>query len=806
MRRDLAVCLLLLLCTAAVYGQTAGHAFIQFDDNAYVYENPHVRRGLTWEGVAWSFTTLQASNWHPLTWLSHMLDCEIFGLNAGYHHLVNVLLHILNSVLLYLVLKRMTGAIWRSVTVAALFSLHPLHVESVAWIAERKDVLSTLFFMLTLWAYARYASRPSWPRYWAVFGALALGLMAKPMLVTVPLVLLLLDYWPLGRFHQMEDTGTEGSVGIQHMGQGNRGARAMRLLFEKVPLLALAATSSVITFVAQQRGGATAPSDVAPLGLRAANAVVSYAAYVGKMLWPRHLAFFYPYRDSVTTAEWMVPALLLVGVSVLVIRASRRWRYLAVGWFWYLGTLVPVIGLVQVGRQSMADRYTYVPLIGLFLMGVWGTADLATRWRHGRTVLAGAAGGVLIACMVGAWVRVSYWQDGITLFGQALQVTEGNALAHNNLGLALQERGRAEEAIAHYEKALRIDPAMDNAHGNLGNALLEQGRREEGMRHYKEALRINPASAKAHNNLGNEFMGQGQTKKAIEHYQKALQINPEQAATHSNMGNALMTEGRPDEAMAHYLEALRIDPEFANAHNNLGLSLARQGKRDEAIVHLREALQLNPDYADGHYNLGVLLAGQGRLEEAIDHYREAVRIDPTYARAQYELGAVSLRQGKRDEAIAHFRIALAGDSEYPEAHRSLALVLADQGNPKEAIEHYLEAIRLRPDDPGAYNNLAWIRATHPDPELRNGAEAVRLAERACALWKDREPNLLDTLAAAYAEAGRFPEAVETLEEAISLAASAGPEERVRVLGARLQVYRAGRPYRQARNDARRGEP
>lgn len=790
MRRDLAVCVLLVLCTAAVYGQTVGHEFIPYDDNEYVYENPHVRRGLTWEGAGWALTTLWASNWHPLTWLSHMLDCELFGLQPGTHHLVNVLLHILSSVLLYLVLRHMTGAVWRSAAVAALFALHPVHVESVAWVAERKDVLSTLFFMLILWAYARYAARPSVTRYGMVFGFLTLGLMAKPMLVTVPFVLLLLDYWPLRRFPPVEKTGPS----------------PIRLLVEKVPLLALVAASSLVTFVAQQRGGATAPTEVVPLGTRAANAVISYAAYLGKMLWPRNLAFFYPYRDSLTTADWIGPALLLVGLSVWVVRASRRWRYLPVGWFWYLGTLGPVIGLVQVGQQSMADRYTYVPLIGLFLMGIWGMADLAARWRHGRTALAGAAGGVLIACMVGTWFQVGHWQNGIALFGQALRVTQGNALAHNNLGIALAERGRKEEAIAEYREALRIQPTLYTAHGNLGNALLEQGRRDEGIRHLEEALRINPASAKAHNNLANELVARGETQQAIKHYEEALQIRPEQAATHSNLGNALMAEGRKEEAIEHYREALRIDPEFVLAHNNLGLAIARQGRGDEAIALIREALRLDPGYADGHYNLGALLAGQGRLEEAIYHYREAVRINPMYAGAHYELGAIAVRQGKQTEAVTRFRSALAADSEHPEAHRSLALALADQGRHEEAVAHYLEAIRLRPDDPGAYNNLAWIRATHPDPELRNGAEAVRLAERACALWKDREPNLLETLAAAYAEAGRFPEAVATLEEAITLVTPAGAEDLLPALEKQLQGYGADIPYREVNESGPPGGP
>jgi len=753
MRRELFICTLLVAATLSVYGQVARHDFVNFDDDMYVYENPRVRAGLTWDGVAWAFTTMGESNWHPLTWLSHMLDCQLFGLKAGSHHLVNVFLHILNSVLLYLILGRMTGAPWRSAMVTALFALHPLHVESVAWVSERKDVLSTLFFLLTLWAYAQYAGRPSLPRYGLVLGCLALGLTAKPMLVTVPFVLLLLDYWPLER-----------------SGEGNRGPSASRLIVEKVPLFVLVAASSLATFVAQQRGGAVSSIHAIPLGSRIENALASYVAYIGKMLWPARLAVFYPYRDTVPAIQWVAAAVTLAGITVFVIWVGRRWRYLAVGWLWYMGTLVPVIGLVQVGEQSMADRYTYVPLIGLFLMGVWGMADLVERGQRGRTALAATAGGVLLACMVGAWVRVGHWRDEVNLFEQALKVTEGNALAHNNLGLALQKRGRTEEAIRHYREALRIDPALFNAHGNLGNALREQGKGEEGMRHYEEALRINPASAKAHNNLGIYYYLSGDYEKAIQHYE----------------------------------EALRIDPEIAEIHNNLGIPYYLSGDYEKAIQHYEEALRIDPGYADAHYNLGLVQAVQGRLKDAVQHYRQAVKIDPKHTKAHYELGVMSLKQGRKDEAIAHFRRVLALDAEDPEAHRNLAMVLADQGKHEEAIEHYREAIRLRPDDPSSYNNLAWIRATHPDPGLRNGTEAVALAEKACQLWGRGEVDLLDTLAAAFAEAGRFPEAVATLEEAISLATSPGLEKKAEQLGRRLQGYRAGHPYRQAQTDAPQG--
>jgi Flp pilus assembly protein TadD len=694
MRRDLAVCLFLIVATLAVYGQVVRHDFVGFDDDDYVYENQYVRNGVNWEGVVWAFTTMKESNWHPLTWLSHMLDCQFFGLNAGYHHLTNVLLHLLNSLLLYMILRGMTGAVWRSGMVAALFALHPLHVESVAWVSERKDVLSTLFFMLTLWAYERYAVHPSWLRYGRVFVLLALGLMAKPMLVTLPFVLFLLDYWPLGRFQSRSEAEWRGLKGTPLRENGSREVSIHRLIVEKVPLLALVAASSVVTYVAQQRGGSMSSTDIVPLIIRIANALVAYFAYIGNMLWPSRLAVFYPYRDTLPTAQWMGAALALGFVSVFIVWAGQRRRYLTTGWLWYLGTLIPVIGLVQVGQQSMADRYTYVPLIGLFIIAAWGMADLAAAWQRGRIALVTSAGMVIFGCMVASGLQVAHWKNGVLLFEYALRVTRPNALVHDHLGIALMGQGKLDEAIPHFKEALRINPQDAYAHGNLGIALMEQDKLDEALPHAKEAIRINP-----------------------------------------------------QDAYWHY---------------TLGILLVRQGKQDEALARYREAVKIDPAHAQAHHNLGIALARQGNLEEATEHFRKVLRLHP-------------------------------GSSE---SHASLALALASQGEIEEAMDHYREAIRLKPDEPRPYNNLAWLRATDPNAGFRSGTEAVRLAERACELSGVRDPNLLDTLAAAYAEAGRFPEAVATVEEAISLAVSVGPRGLVPELERRLEGYRGGRPYRE----------
>lgn len=462
-RLERLVCLLLIVATLAVFQQLPEYDFVNIDDYYYVTENVHVTRGLTREGIIWAFTTLHANNWHPLTWLSHMLDCQLFGLKPGMHHLTNLLLHMANSTLLLLVLKRMTGALWRSAFAAALFALHPLHVESVAWVAERKDVLSTLFWLLTVWGYAGYVEYPGRNRYLLVLLFFALGLMAKPMLVTLPFILLLLDYWPLGRV-KLWESREGGSGGIQR-------SSALHLVREKIPFFALTLASGIVTVVAQYKGGAVRSLNLLPLDVRIANALVSYVGYIGKMIWPQHLAIFYPHPGALPTWQVVGAGLLLLSLSIILLRAAGRFPYLGVGWLWYLGTLVPVIGLVQVGDQAMADRYTYVPLIGLFVLIAWGIPDLMARWRYRQIALTISAVIVVFCCTVSTWSHVKHWRNGTALFTHAVNVTADNALAHDGLGFALARQGRLDEAIAHYSEALRIKPGYAKARYNLEHAL-----------------------------------------------------------------------------------------------------------------------------------------------------------------------------------------------------------------------------------------------------------------------------------------------------------------------------------------------
>ena len=609
LRRDVLVCLFLIVITLAVYWQTRNHEFVSYDDNAYVTENPHVQAGLTRQTIIWSFTTTHVANWHPLTWLSHMMDCQFYGLNPSGHHLTNVWFHLVNTVLLFLLLNRLTGASWRSGFVAALFVVHPLHVESVAWVAERKDVLCTLFWLLTMWAYIYYVEKPRLHRYLLTLLTLGLGLMAKPMLVTLPFVLLLLDYWPLGRF-QAGPAGSndQGQVQVPLNSVRTR-SPSSRLIWEKAPFFVVSLASCAVTFLVQQKGGAVETVEAFPLTIRIGNALVSYVSYMGKMIWPQNLAVFYPHPGT-SLPGWQAVAagLLLIFITIGVIRAGRKRAYLTVGWLWYLGTLVPVIGLVQVGAQALADRYTYVPLIGLFIMISWFIPDLLAGWRHRGIVLGGAAVTVVSALMVCTWMQLQHWKNDITLFEHALKVTANNYLAHDSLGNALAQKGMLEQAIAHYQEALRIKPNLVNTHNNLGVALLNRGEINRAIAQYYQALRLKSDSAETHNNLGVALFTVGQLDQAIGHYLTAIKLDPNFGKAHNNLGNVLARKGKLDEAISQYSRALELKTNYPEAHNNLGVALAQQGKLREAIARFKRALQLRPDYAQARSNLDNAIA------------------------------------------------------------------------------------------------------------------------------------------------------------------------------------------------------
>jgi tetratricopeptide (TPR) repeat protein len=682
-RRTLLLCLSLLVLVLGTFFSALRNDFVRFDDPDYVTANVHVRDGLSWKSVMWAFRSTAAANWHPLTWLSHMLDCQLFGLAPWGHHLTSILLHAVNTILVFLVLERMTCRTWRSFLVAALFGVHPLRVESVAWVAERKDVLSTAFWMLTLWAYWRYVRKAdgggqraglrtsdsghpcsvfrrvssilcplSSGCYWLALLFFCLGLLSKPMLVTVPCVLLLLDYWPLDRFKQMN---------------------VWSLAWEKAPFFLMAAIVSAVTFMVQKRWGAVSTGWTFAECLE--NAVVSYCRYLGKLFFPVDLAFFYPYSGQwpVAVVVWAGVALLLVSIVVVTLRP--RHPYLLVGWLWFLGTLVPVIGLVPVGQQAMADRYTYVPSVGIFLLLVWAVAELTGRWRWKIFGSALVATVVLVTCVVLSNRQIGYWKENETLFRHAIAVTRNNYLAYDNLGTALSEKGKIDEAMVQYREAVRIKPEWAEAHNNLGGALENKGQLAEALNQFVESIKLKPGLAAAHYNLANALAETGRLEDAISELQKAVKLKPDYTDARYNLGNALSSAGRLEEATTQYLEILKLDPNYAEAHYNLGITLCGQGRLDEGIIQFQEFLKQRPGSADAHRNLGAILDKEGRLEEAISHLVRALQLNPADAKAHCQLGAALAKQGRRQQAISEFRRALNLKPDYVEARNDLDAAL-----------------------------------------------------------------------------------------------------------------------------------
>ncbi len=607
-----------------------------------------VQRGLTIGGARWALTATTGGNWQPLTWLSHMLDRQLFGGDPAGHHLTSVVLHVANAVVLLVVLWRATGRLWPSAVVAALFGVHPLHVESVAWIAERKDVLSTLWFLLGLWAYVEWAQRGGGVRWAAVAACLVLGLAAKPMLVTFPVVLLLLDVWPLGRIDGAPESVATASVRTT----SPRGA-----IVEKLPLVALAFAVGVVTIVAQQAAGGTRSTIAFPMPLRFANAAVAYVAYLRKMLWPSDLAIYYPYPTAVEPGRVAVAAVVLIALSTLAWTSRRRAPYVLVGWLWYVVTLAPVIGIIQVGHQSMADRYTYVPLIGIFVAVVFGADALARGLAVAPRIPAAAAAAVLVACVVATRVELGHWRTSIALFTHALEVTHDNYMAHQGLGDALAGTGRRAEAEVHFREAARLAPTLVEAHLGLGDALMEDGDVAGAIGAYRHAVALRP-DAEAHVKLGNALWRSGALAAASDEFEEAVRLAPDDAQNVSNAGAVLYALGRRDEAIGRFAAAVRLDPSNAAAHGNLGLLLVQSGKRDEGAREIEEALRLQPDNADAHYNLANLLLADGRNAEAATHYERALAGAPDDPATHNNLGIALERLGRLDEARAHFHEAL----------------------------------------------------------------------------------------------------------------------------------------------------
>ena len=588
------VFLLLAGLVLVAYSGVWNYPFIHLDDGVYVTNNTRVKLGLSWDNFKWALTNLEvANNWHPVTWLSHMLDCQLYGLSPVGHHLTNLVFHLANVLLLFAVLQQMTGAVWRSALVAALFGLHPLNVESVAWVAERKNVLSTLFWLLTLWAYLGYVRKPGWKRYLGMMGLLVLGLMTKQMLVTLPCVLLLLDYWPLGRLGEDWREFRERLPG---------------LLVEKLPLFVPVGAASALTILAARTGtNAMATFELLPLAARLENALVAYALYLKKMVWPTELTIYYPHPGtSLSLGSVVVATLLLVTISLGIFWTMRRFPYLAIGWLWYLGTLFPVSGFVQAGGQSMADRFTYIPFIGLFIALVWGAAEWLDRSQVGRKRRIAASVCLLTALLMNMRLQLDYWQDSTTLFGHGIRVTEGNFMAHNNLGSALMEDGKVDGALAQFSMALHIKPKEPHGLYNMGVALKRNENPQAATWYFSKALELNPNLAVAHNQLGIMLMTQARLEEAVEHFLKAVESNPQLVTAHNNLGAALMEQDKAGEAMEWYRRALRLAPNNARIHDNLGMALVQAGEVDQASQHFSEAIKIDPTYLQAQENLNRL--------------------------------------------------------------------------------------------------------------------------------------------------------------------------------------------------------
>ncbi|MEW6599881.1 MAG: tetratricopeptide repeat protein [Nitrospirota bacterium] len=639
-----AVSLFLALATVIVYAQVGGHEFLFYDDNMYVTENPRVQEGLSWNSVVWAFTAMHAANWHPLTWLSHILDVQIFGLNPGPHHIVNVLFHASSTVLLFLALLRMTGVIWRSAFVAALFALHPLHVESVAWVAERKDLLSAFFGLLTVLAYIHYSGRPNILRYTLTALMLALGLLSKPMLVTLPFLFLLLDYWPLGRISgRLQSANSGGPVCPQ--------TTLSRLILEKVPLLALCAVTSMLTVIAQKGGGAVADLSLG-MGARIANALAGYVQYLWKTFWPVSLSVFYPHPGD-TLPVWQAAGagLFLIALTVFVLLRLRQSPWLAVGWFWYLGMLVPVIGLVQVGAQSIADRYTYLPLIGIFIMLAWELPERLRDRRFGKQALGAVSAAVIIILAVLTWIQTGYWKTHETLFRHAISVTSDNCLAQNSLADYLIRKDDLDGAYPHLRETLRLCPKNESGWYNLGVWQRKNGELQEAVSSFNEALRLKPDYANAWSNLGAVYMTMGRIPEATDALLEATRLTPDDPAAWFNFGSLYAKTGQIQSAVGAYLRAVRLKPDFGAAWTGLGIAYQSSGMTEEAVTAFERAAQSQSgDYA-AWYNLGVIYGKTGQLERAVEALGNAVRIKPDHAASLHRLGMTYITLGRQGEAM-----------------------------------------------------------------------------------------------------------------------------------------------------------
>lgn len=745
--KALIACLLIIASTLFVYWKVGSYEFTNFDDHFYVTGNKHVQQGLTLDNLKWAFSVSKGTDksyWHPLTWLSHMADCEMFGLNAGAHHLVSLFIHIANALLLFAVLGLMTGAPWKSAFVAALFALHPLNVDSVAWIAERKNVLSTFFCMFTILAYIYYAKRPSLSRYLLVTTAFIASLLSKPMLVTLPAALLLLDYWPLYRIQtnrlRIYGEKNSGYVPVRKL-------PLSRIILEKIPLVAISCIVTLLSVISMHNNELFVTKQIAPFGLRVENAIVSYVEYIGKIFWPHPLAVYYPFPESIPVWQVIGALFLLAVITIIAIAAARKLPYLIVGWLWFIGTLVPVIGIVQGGLwPAMADRWAYVPAIGIFIMVSWGMGSIIHRWLRLRIVIVVIALAALLACTFVAKKQTTYWKNSITLFSHALAVTRDNYLSEYNLGQALSEKGMDDAAMPHYYKSLQFNPNnlgtyidlgialakkgrtdesikyfrmaliirskdvvnKTKAHINLGIALQQKGRTDEAMSQYHKALTLEPDNFAAHFNLGNALMEKGLFKKAADQYRMAIKIKPEEEKAYKNLGQAFFKQGRLEEAAHQFNKALKINPKDPEVYNGLGATFIGRQNMGRAETCFKNALKINPGYADARNNLQRILTLKEKIQEALENIKEKLKSQPKSPEVYYKMGNAYLSSHFYQLAIENYQKALSMDPGYTDAMYNLAIAHAENGEYNDAVASFKKIIATHPENAAVYYNIACI--------------------------------------------------------------------------------------------------
>lgn len=699
---------LLVVGILIVYGQVINQNFINVDDSLYVTQNPHIQNGFTLNNFFWAFTTTNAANWHPLTWLSFMSDYEIYGLRAGGYHFTNLLFHIFNTLLLLFVFNKLTGAFYRSIFVAALFAFHPLHVEAVAWVSARKDVLSAFFWLLTIWAYTFYVTRPEAKRYFLVFTFFALGLMAKPMVVTLPFVLLLIDYWPLNRFDnnrtannhkEFKQCGdfiahteapairkTAGTAiynkislpnAVVDLWQNIKQKTIILLILEKIPLFILTILSCIITYIAQKHAGAVASADVFPLDIRMINAIVSYGGYIGRTLWPNDLSVYYPHPGIWPFGKVFLSWCFLLISSLLVLFSSRRYPYVAVGWLWYLGTLVPVIGLVQVGDQAMADRYTYIPLIGLFIMIAWGVPDIIRRLPYRRVILGFISFLVIVALSILSWQRCQLWGDKVALWDDALKHNK-SAFVYNIRGLGYADQGQYKRAIEDFNAAVAIKPDHAEAINNRANVYVAIGQYEQALRDFNYALRLKPHYADNYYNRGILYLKINRFDLAIDDFTMAIRIEPDMADAFNNRGVTFLVKRQYEKAFADFIKTLQINQNNAQAYYNRGTIYNIHKQYGLAIEDFNKALKIKPDYAAAYFNMGLALSAQGKFAGAINSYENTLRIQP-----------------KNIDALKNQAIILKKMKRFAEANDKFKRILQVKPNDKEALHNIKTIERLQ---------------------------------------------------------------------------------------------------------------